>query len=256
MDYLSKPGITKAVKEQFDITLSTMSTHRYIERYSEYFTDTQIKNRVVLFPPGAVEIIKDIYTWYNSKGYDQDTIRQKLAEKYGGADEVPTKPHHTVSNIDIMNKLIDIERILKVLFYETEMPDIPKTPTITQPSPEPEPDTLMNTEPGPDASESQSSRRREDTEPEPLVDTEPDAVPDIEQYISDNDDIPQCKDIELTPEQRNTCIEQVMTMFKKTADRMDYLNEKCVTKANGQPWGKGTQLTNYIYNNLRGRKKE
>ena len=149
-NYLSKPGMTKAVKEQYDIDLSIMTTHRYCEKFPEFFTDTQIKNRVTLFNPDCVGIIADIYKMYNSQGYDQDTIRQKLAEKYGGADEVPTKPHHTVSNIDIMNKLIDIERILKVLFYETEMPDMPNIPNITQPSPEPEPEPLMDTEPEPD----------------------------------------------------------------------------------------------------------
>ncbi len=74
--YLSIPKIALAV----DVNENTI--RRYIKRFPAYFVDTQIESRIIKYNPAAINILKDIKNWYQDKGYDRDTIREKLKLKY------------------------------------------------------------------------------------------------------------------------------------------------------------------------------
>ncbi len=74
--YLSIPKLA------LDVDVNENTIRRYIKRFPAYFVDTQIESRIIKYNPAAINILKDIKIMYQDKGYDRDTIRQKLELKY------------------------------------------------------------------------------------------------------------------------------------------------------------------------------
>ena len=115
MDYLSIPQIAA------ELGISDNTVRRYINRFKDFFQQTDIKNRVKRYA-GAMDIIRDINIWYNDQGLNRDTIRANLQKKYaiGDMDTTPNPSDsildatpHIPHNNDIMAELSRLKKAVE-----------------------------------------------------------------------------------------------------------------------------------------------